>query len=429
MDGLPRLNLAQPATSSSPEPDAVAVVQLKAVLAAAEAEAAAQDGGYASSSSDFSSGGGGGEFRYSDPSQNVRSLSSSSVTVSSGLLQHDKLQAETMPKTADEIMEGTSESSVSVRRRFLSQVHIDHQPPPPPSTAPPPPNVGLPTLNLASAGLSAAPTEVVSASANASSPSVEHLRAVLAAAEAAAAAQSSDSYSSSSSSDDDDDDDRGDGNSECAADGVEGVGGGNSGGSKGGATSMLGSAMKLNLSSIRHEEIDDAKPEAVPLTPKEVVLAKLSQLSGEHAQSPHRQQHPGSAFGISCGPTSTAASSASNGANLRSTTLSCTPETVQVPSSTAPNPLSAAAPRQLLRQISAVPVDTTGDGIADSWAIDSNKVCSLESSFLGFPSYSRCPIFTDIMLPVRTTLSLSGFSRSLALACCRTRRMEFLTRL
>ena len=206
---------------------------------------------------------------------------------------------------------------------------------------------------------------------------VQHLRAVLEAAEAKAAAASGD-YPSSSSDDEREEDDAPSAPS-CVpplglAKGVGGVGGVGSGGSVGGvgggsSSGGGGGGFRLNLSAVTREEVDDTKPSAVPHTPKEAVLA---QLTAQAVPGPASRPQPVcTADSAPSGPSAPSAPSASRAPSSGCQNIRTESRMSRASEDTG----SGGAPvRHLLRQVSAVPVDTTGDGHADAWAIDSNKV-------------------------------------------------------
>ena len=213
---------------------------------------------------------------------------------------------------------------------------------------------------------------------------VQHLRAVLEAAEAKAAAASGD-YPSSSSDDEREEDDapsapscvpplglaKGVGGGSGGSGGVGGVGSGGSVGGVGGGSSSGGGGggFRLNLSAVTREEVDDTKPSAVPHTPKEAVLA---QLTAQAVPGPASRPQPVcTADSAPSGPSAPSAPSASRAPSSGCQNIRTESRMSRASEDTG----SGGAPvRHLLRQVSAVPVDTTGDGHADAWAIDSNKV-------------------------------------------------------
>ena len=368
------------------------VQHLRAVLEAAEAKAAAASGDYPSSSSDdereeddapsapscvpplgLAKGVGGVGSGGSGGVGGVGGVGGGSSSGGGGGGFRLNLSAVTREEVDD-----TKPSAVPHTPKEAVLAQLTAQAVPGPSMA-----FGLPKLNLASAGLASATSSPPAVEAPpmdaAAMAQVQHLRAVLEAAEAKAAAASGD-YPSSSSDDEREEDDAPSAPS-CVpplglAKGVGGVGSGGSGGvggvgGVGGGSSSGGGGggFRLNLSAVTREEVDDTKPSAVPHTPKEAVLA---QLTAQAVPGPASRPQPVcTADSAPSGPSAPSAPSAP-----RAPSSGCQNSHTESRMSRASEDTgSGGAPvRHLLRQVSAVPVDTTGDGHADAWAIDSNKV-------------------------------------------------------
>ena len=196
---------------------------------------------------------------------------------------------------------------------------------------------------------------------------VQHLQAILTAAQEAAN-ENDGGYASSGSS-----------CSSCSSSNCASVpslgltdGAGSSGRDGGGLDNSA--FFKLNLSSLPREAIDDSHPKAIPHTPKAQVLARATVTAHDVE---HESEHTAQA-GSSCDSgrilTGTASQSSHVSEVSRRSGTSGAASSLQASNSEAASQSPRrSAPTAILRQLSAVPVDTTGDGTADAWAIDSNK--------------------------------------------------------
>ena len=148
---------------------------------------------------------------------------------------------------------------------------------------------------------------------------VEAMKATMARAAAEAAREEASSSDACSSSGDDDD----------------------SAGAEVEAVPSAPSGFRLNLATVQRDDVDGTKPVAVPHTPKGAILEALQ------AAAAGATAGGGGGAPLSCSD-ATAAGGREGGGGLGGAGLLAS-----------------------LRRVSAIPIDTTGDGRADAWAIDS----------------------------------------------------------
>ncbi|KAL1515502.1 hypothetical protein AB1Y20_002125 [Prymnesium parvum] len=145
---------------------------------------------------------------------------------------------------------------------------------------------------------------------------------------------------------------------------------------------VAATGFKLNIRAVQREEVDGAKPVAVPPTPKEAVMQKLrdeAALREDAAAKEHTRQQGGHLphpHGHSVDLAFESSSSVLSPSHSRRESPRMSTPTVSTDSPLPGRTIQEMASEKqinLLRNLSAVPVDTNGDGRADAWAIDFDK--------------------------------------------------------